>query len=721
VVDALVDIGNAISSGEHERASNPYLSGGFTMLPSSSTTLTRRGQRLWLLALGVLLASVATGFYLVGLRSAGVSPVGTDGQSVSVLLLDFDSQLTLDDMLGSSLQTALKVGLEQARFVNLMPRQTVEDALGRMQVDRSAKIDRELGIDIGKVLGIPRLVEGQIVKIGSTYKLGVSLIEPASGESVFTETATARSEDDLIPELDKLVMKLRQGLGEIISESDEILKPLEKVTTRNLRALEAYSQGIARFDAQDEEAAVPYFQRAIELDPEFAMAYAKLGTTYRNLQESTELVDRQFEEALLHTDRLTEVEQLYVQGWRAMSHGTPDEIIERWQKMSSLYPRETAGHHNLGASLRSYRNDFEAAAAAFQLSASTGVRGRRLDALGERALCFLALERVSEAQTLFSEVKELAEELGVSMYYSWEMVGDYGQPEAHFQALLDASETNGRPLSLLRLSVYQASRGRLDEALSLGHGVLAQHIESPWLNNVIRLSSVSYLQWQGRVDDAGLALDELLSIAHASLEGLKPDALINANKPAVTFTAIVGKLAARMGRLKEAKRLLSKIDGLGVMDDGGIWAAYGLMLEGEILLREDSFPAALARLGESLVVLESIQIQESLAYANAMAGNKEQAIIHYEWLTARRGRGYVECTEFCFDWALNIASWPMFHYQAASLYEQAGNTKRAKELYKIFLEHWGVQGSANGTVGLGGVQPGDNVFVEKARRGLVAE
>ncbi len=688
VAEELARVSELVASGEHDRGSSPYLSGAFNMLPSSSTNISRRGQRLWLVALLGLLALVAVGFYFVGQRSAG--GVKAVVENVPVLLAEFDSQLEEGDNLGASLQTVLRVGLQQARFISLVSRESVEDALQRMKAEDSTQVDRELGLALAKREGIPRVVQGTIIKIGSTYQLGVALYDAASGKSLFSEHANNRGEDDLIPELDRLVQKLRRELGEVLADANQI-KPLEKVTTRNLRALEAYTQGIALFDDQDIPGAVPFLEQAVELDPEFAMAHAKLGTAYRNLEKPAQVVEKQFGEALLHTERLTEVEKLYVEGWGAMSRGSPDKIIGIWQKMSNLYAGEWAAHVNLGNSLLVYRNDFDNAAAAFQKYLQNTHRSRKVGALELIGLCHLAMEQEEAAFSYFADSKGLGEETGTKYLTVWTMEGDYEESVAYFRSAFESSTSeDDRMASQLRLAVSSAARGDLDEGMDLADE--SSPLKDPqaglWLRTVSHLTLIRLHQWKAQPEVALEELRKLLVVARDALEASQGGQLTNGEKYVANLGAIVGKLAVRQGLLDEGRELFSLVESLGVMESVDYWAAYALMLEGEILLSEGDSRAALARLGESLTALNSLQVQESLAYAHRKNGELAQAIERYEWLIARRGRTYVECQELCFDWGLNVIGWPVYHFEAAELYREQGQEQRAAELYRAFLTEW---------------------------------
>jgi tetratricopeptide (TPR) repeat protein len=164
-----------------------------------------------------------------------------------------------------------------------------------------------------------------------------------TGDSVGSEQVEADSQEHVLKALGESATRMRRDLGESIKSIQRFDAPLEQVTTRSLQALRAYSLGMKTLGTKGGTAAIPFLQRAVELDPKFAMAYARLGSLY-----SANLSVENYRKAYELRDKVTERERLYIEGhyYRNVT-GEQDKAASVWEVMQQTYPREVESYSNL--------------------------------------------------------------------------------------------------------------------------------------------------------------------------------------------------------------------------------------------------------------------------------------------------------------------------------------------------------------------------------------
>ena len=263
-----------------------------------------------------------------------------------ILITDFDN-LTDDKVFDQSLNTALAISLQQSKYVNVFPPARVKETLQRMSRKTSDKLDIALGSEIAAREGIKALVACRINKLGGVYILNASIIDPKTQVALKTETTQAKGKDEILKALDDLAQKTRKDLGESLKDIKRQIVGLPKATTSSLEALKNYADGQeARSTGHDDEAEALWL-KAIELDPNFALAHAYLGVHYywRNDRPKGE---EHFTKALSLLDRLTERERLWIQAIVPAFRGNRDEAIINYRIYLRKYPDDSGGWHNLG-------------------------------------------------------------------------------------------------------------------------------------------------------------------------------------------------------------------------------------------------------------------------------------------------------------------------------------------------------------------------------------
>jgi tetratricopeptide (TPR) repeat protein len=202
----------------------------------------------------------------------------------TILLADF-TNTTGDAVFDDTLKTALEVSLRQSPFLNVLSDFDVTKTLQQMTRPTSTKLTPEVARELCLRAGSKAYLAGSIGSLGSEYVLGLKAVNCQSGDTLAEEQVTAASKEKVLDALGEAASKLRGELGESLATVQKFDVPLEQATTSSLEALKAYSLGLKANTEKGSAAALPYYQRAIELDPNFAMGYALVGDAYNILNE----------------------------------------------------------------------------------------------------------------------------------------------------------------------------------------------------------------------------------------------------------------------------------------------------------------------------------------------------------------------------------------------------------------------------------------------------
>jgi tetratricopeptide (TPR) repeat protein len=295
----------------------------------------------------------AAGFSLlaVALAAAGLffysrqAPALTDKDTI--LLADFVNT-TGDAVFDDALKQGLAAQLEQSPFLSILADERIRETLRFMGRPPEDRITNEIGREICQRQGVKALIEGSISALGSHYVLTLEAVNAASSEAIARVQVEAESKERVLHALGGAATQLRRKLGESLASIQKYDASLQQVTTSSLEALKAYSLARQKNFANDSRGAIPYARRAIELDPNFAMAHLALSTFYSNLGES-ELSDESARKAFELRDRTSELERLIIEEWyyRVVT-GETDRAIETLETATQTYPRSGTAWSHLG-------------------------------------------------------------------------------------------------------------------------------------------------------------------------------------------------------------------------------------------------------------------------------------------------------------------------------------------------------------------------------------
>src|SRR5208282_2903644 len=365
---------------------------------ASSGALAAPHGKVWKIAVSVLLIAlfVAGGLYY---RSHQQSKRLTDKDTI--VLADFDNK-TGDAVFDDTLKTALTVSLRQSPFLNLLSDDKVATTLRLMQRPTSTRLTAELVRELCQRAGSKVYIAGSIASLGSEYVLGLKAVNCQSGEAVVEEQVTAAAKEKVLDALGEAASKLRGGLGESLATVQKFDVPLAEATTSSFEALKAYSLGEKGYGEGAGAAALRYHQRAIELDPNFAMGYLAVGKDYSSLSEpgrATKYITKAFElrEHASERERLAITARYY-----ANVTGEADKAAQTFQEGIQNYPREQGVHLGLGE-VYLVQGQYEKASEAFGESLRLGPD---IDApYADLAMSLLALQRLDEARQIVQQAE----------------------------------------------------------------------------------------------------------------------------------------------------------------------------------------------------------------------------------------------------------------------------------------------------------------------------
>ncbi|MGA7222589.1 MAG: protein kinase, partial [Candidatus Acidiferrales bacterium] len=257
----------------------------------------------------------------------------------TIVLADFTNS-TGDEVFDDTLKQALAVDLGQSPFLNILSEDKVRQTLREMTRSPSERLTQDLAREVCQRAGSTAYLAGSIAALGTQYVIGLEALNCASGDVLAREQVTAAGKEQVLPALGQAAAKLRNEMGESLSSLQKFDVPLVQATTNSLEALKAYTLGQkAAFEKGDVEA-IPFFKRAIELDPNFAWAYAYLGIDYSNLNQPSVAADY-LKKAFDLRDRVTERERLGIT-WLYYANVTGElekanQTAELWIQ---VYPRD---------------------------------------------------------------------------------------------------------------------------------------------------------------------------------------------------------------------------------------------------------------------------------------------------------------------------------------------------------------------------------------------
>jgi len=431
--------------------------------PQRPAKLVRMKQRrfrrfLFPIAATVVIAGTAAAWFIFGTRAHAL------GEADTIVLADFDNK-TGDEVFDDTLRQGLSMQLGQSPFLSMISDNKISQTLRLMSRPAGDRLTPEVTREVCQRTGSRAMLTGSIANLGSQYVIGLKATNCQTGDILAEEQVTAKSKEGVLKALDVAAVRLRSKLGESLRSVQEYDTPLEKATTPSLEALKALSLGLKTEHAKANSAATAFFKRAVEIDPNFALAYHALSVCYSNLNEQGLAAKYARKAYELRVD-VSELERFSIEAnyyWTVT--GELDKAARTYELWQQSYPRSYVPYGSLGFIsniLGNHEKALREYTEALHLEPNDAANYSNL------GTAYSNLNRLDEEEALYKQADDRKlenEGLLVNRYQLAFLKGDAPQMERLFSAAMGTPGTED--LMLAERADSQAWYGKLRNAREL--------------------------------------------------------------------------------------------------------------------------------------------------------------------------------------------------------------------------------------------------------------
>ena len=338
----------AAATASHEAASDKQKAVSSSTVPAVAEQPSGPWKIVVPAAVILVAVLIAGGLYFRPHTAPPVTKATALTEKDTIVLADF-TNTTGDEVFDDTLKQALAVDLGQSPFLNILSEDKVRQTLREMTRSPNERLTRDLAREVCQRVGSKAYLAGSIAALGTEYVIGLQALNCATGEMLAREQVTASGKEQVLPAMGQAAVKLRSEVGESLSSVQKFDVPLEQATTNSLEALKAYTRGLKASHEKGDVEAIPFGKRAIELDPNFALAYDALGVQYSNLNQPN-LAAGYLKKAFDLRDRVTEREKFHITAlYYEIASGDMKKANQTYEPWIQVYPRDPVPYGNLGS------------------------------------------------------------------------------------------------------------------------------------------------------------------------------------------------------------------------------------------------------------------------------------------------------------------------------------------------------------------------------------
>lgn len=619
------------------------------------------GVRLRIALIAAILLAGSAGLWRF--IDPGSAPVSAFRAGGWVVLADFENR-TDDKVLAHTVKESLSIALQQSKYVNVLPRDQVFDALRRMERADSAPLDEATGLDLCEREGAQVLLAGTVVESGGTFQVNVRAIESATGSPLFAESVRFSRREDLFGRVDELARRVRERLGESLAGIQHASTPLDKVTTASIDALRQYTlaaDALARGAMDD---AQPLLDAALTLDPNFAIAHRAIARVY-STQGQRVLELEHLQRAYDLREGVTPRERQFIEGAYYGAHEKYNDAAASYSVLARLYPDDADAQYELAVTRDAIGETGKAIEALKE-----EIRIRPLSVRGHETLVLL-LSKANQAEEALDLCDKAIAFAGLTPRLQWgrgmALFGLNRIDEARREfAALEASRGSHAAIGRLYLTRTDLYDGRLAPATI----ALAGDIEEDTR--------------QGRIS-AGLLRRYLIGRAWLQLGDMRKaraeaDRLVQTPADRVKATNLqqAVMLYGRLGDAAAGRGVLPRLEALATASPSSFTRSTLWQARGEIALAENQPALAIDHFKRAAAEFPAPVSHIGLARAWEATGDSAGA--QREWQAVIDARGEILRDGYPPDWALA-------HLARARLLAAAG-AATARDEYRIVASTW---------------------------------
>ena len=682
---------------------------GTKIRPRRQTFLSTLIQKkLFIPALVITLAIIAVAIWQLLPQKA---PTSTASERPSLAVVYFENNtgdVSLDHW-RKMFSDLLITDLSQSKHLRVLSGERLYEILNELNQVEAGAFGLDVLQKVAEKGGVDHLLLGKYAKLGETFRIDIQLLEASTGEILASERADASGENEVFPKVDEMTLKIKANLNltreQIASDID---REVGKITTSSPEAYKYYIEGRKHHVRADDREAIKLYEKAVEIDPEFAMSYRIMASAYGNLGNRTKAKEY-IQKAMELSNRVSDRERYFIQAdYYRLSETTYDKAIEAFNKLLELYPDDWIGNNNLGVLYRSLE-EWEKALESFKTSAKQH----------KVMVSCINLARMYEKLGLYDEAKKVLEdyienvsddagfhiELGYNYLFQrkydlaleeaekaflldpsyhrnyylkgdiYHMMGDLPKAEEEYLKSLVAREKDLD--TIRRLAALYLTQGKFEKSREEAESAIKL---APELDIAIAEANshfyMGYLYWKsGNIESS-------LEEADKAINSYIEHGFHSNYRHALGWKGI---LLVENGTIDEAQRVATELNDLVQKSINKKDTRYYYLLMGYISLKRKNFTNAidLFQKGKSLLPFESnindehAGFLEPLALAYYNLGDLEKSQAEYERITL--------LTSGRMDWGDIYAK---AFYMLGKIYEQQGDTAKAIENFEKFLDLW---------------------------------